>query len=140
MPDLELYSVKYGCVQAKGGLNWGLSNGHVSPEDAYIAITAEFIRQNPSFFPQQGEEIMTRWDDGTQILCLLEGTQTINGQVYPKQISSSGDKSRLGSYIRRRLGVSSTHQITMQDLDNYGRNNVTITRLQNVVYEFDFSV
>lgn len=139
MPNLELYSVKYGCVQEQAGLNWCFSDGHVSTEDAYIAITVGFIRTNPSFFPQQGEEIVTRWDDGTVITCLLEGTQTINGQVYPKQISSSGNKSILGSYIRGRLGVSRTHRITMQDLNDYGRDYVTVTRAQNGIYEFDFS-
>lgn len=140
MPNLELYSVRDECVQEQAGLNWCFSSGHVSTEDAYIAITVGFIRSNPFFFPQQGAQIVTRWDDGTIITCLLEGTQTINGQVYPKQISSSGNKSILGSYLRRRLGVSSTHHITMQDLENYGRNYITVTRSQNGEYYFDFSV
>ncbi|CEP43689.1 restriction endonuclease PLD domain-containing protein [Paraclostridium sordellii] len=138
MPDLELYSVRDGCVQDRAGLNWCFSDGHVSTEDAYIAITAGFIKANPTFFPQHGSQIVTRWDDGMVITCLLEGTQTINGQVYPKQISSAGNKSILGSYLRRRLRVLSTHHITMQDLRNYGRDYITVTRSQNGDYEFDF--
>lgn len=140
MPNLELYSVRDGCVQQQAGLNWCFSVGHVSTEDAYIALTTDFFRQNPNFFPGHGSVIDTIWDDGVRITCSLEGTQIINGQVYPKQISSSGNKSILGSYLRRRLGVSSTHHITMQDLSNYGRDYITVTRSQNGDYEFDFSI
>ena len=139
MPDLELYSVKDGCVPTKSGLNWGFSNGHVSTEDAYIALTVNFFRHNQGFFPSQGNTITTKWDDGQIIECLLEGTQEINGVIFPKQISSFNDKSILGSYLRRRLNVSSMHIITMDDLDSYGRNYISVSNLGNNRYYFDFS-
>lgn len=139
MPNLELYSVRDGYVQEQAGLNWGFSQGHVSTEDAYIALTTSFIRNNINFFPAHGSIIRTVWDDNTPMECLLEGTQIINNHTFPKQISSLNDKSILGSYLRRRLGVSPTHRITMQDLSNYGRDYITVT-LQDEVYYFDFSV
>ncbi|CEQ27360.1 restriction endonuclease PLD domain-containing protein [Paraclostridium sordellii] len=140
MPNLELYSVKDNCVQQQAGLNWGFSVGHVSTEDAYIALTTRFFRENPDFFPNHGSTIITKWDDDKVIECLLEGTQTIDGKIFPKQISSYGDKSILGKYLRQRLGVSNTHRITMDDLRNYGRNYITVTYLGNNEYKFDFSV
>jgi hypothetical protein len=138
MPDLELYSVRDGIVQHQSGLNWGFSNGHVCLADACIALTSHFIRTYPNFFPPHGSIITTNWDDGTVMQCLLEGTQEISGIVYPKQISSLGDKSILGTYLRRRIGVSNSHRITMADLNNYGRNYVTVSQTAPNIYFFDF--
>lgn len=138
MPDLELYSTKYNMVQQQAGLNWGFSYGHTCIADAYIALTTDFLRSNPNFFPSQGSSIITEWDDGTVIQCLLEGTQEINGIVYPKQISSDGDKSTLGYYLRSRIGVSPTHRIVMSDLTNYGRNYVSVSYIGGNRYYFDF--
>ncbi len=138
MPKLELYSVRDGKVQAQAGLNWGLANAHVNSEDAYIALTTAFFRQNSKFFPPHGSIINVIWDDGTRMQCLLEGTQTIGGIVYPKQLSSYSDKSIIGHYLRQRLGVTPTKQIDMHDLDEYGRNNIDVS-FDNNIYYFDFS-
>lgn len=139
MPNLELYSVRDGAVPTQSGLNWGFADAHVNVEDAYIALTIHFFRQYPDFFPPHGETINVQWDDGVRMCCLLEGTQQINGDIYPKQISSYDDKSVLGHYLRGRLGVEPTHLITMQDLINYGRDHVTVRSLGNNNYFFDFS-
>lgn len=139
MPNLELYSVRDGCVQQQVGLNWCFSVGHVSTEDAYIALTTNFFRENPDFFPEHGSIIVTRWDDGEIIECSIEGTQKIDDITFPKQISSYGDKSILGNYLRRRLVVSNTHRIDMEDLENYGKDYIEVTSSGNNEYYFDFS-
>lgn len=138
MPRLELYSVKYGSVQEKGGLNWGLANAHVTTQDAYIALTRLFLDTYPDFFPPHGSLIEVEWDDGELMTCLLEGTQGPNKEL-PKQISSYDDKSILGSYLRYRLGVSPNHLITMQDLQRYGRDYIDVEYLGENRYFFDFS-
>lgn len=138
MPDLELYSVRDRMVPGQSGLNWCFANAHVNTEDAYIALTTDFFRQNPNFFPPHGSIIDVVWDDGVRMRCLLEGTQTINGMTYPKQLSSYNDKSIIGHYLRNRLGVGPTHMITMADLARYGRNYVTVTH-RGTSYYFDFS-
>lgn len=137
MPKLELYSVKYGNVQEKGGLNWGFANAHVNTEDAYIALTKSFLDKHPNFFPSHGSIIEVEWDDGKIMKCLLEGTQGPNNDL-PKQISSYDDKSVLGSYLRFRLGVDPDHLITMQDLQCYGRNYIDVEYLGGNRYFFDF--
>ncbi|GAS83754.1 restriction endonuclease PLD domain-containing protein [Paenibacillus amylolyticus] len=140
MPDLELYSVRDGIVQQQAGLNWGFSDGHVCLPDAYIALTNRFFKTHPTFFPSHGSTIITTWDDGIIIECSLEGTQNISGRTYPKQISSARDKSALGCYLRGRIGVSNTTRITMNDLNNYGRNTVSVSHSGGNNYNFDFSV
>lgn len=127
-------------VHVKSGLNWCFADAHVSPNDAYLTLRKDFLRENPNLFPAHGELIDVVWDDGTEMVCLLEGTQDLDGVRAPKQISTYNDKSRLGTYLRNRLNVSETHVITYRDLEAYGRDNIEITRMDDGRYYFDFSV
>jgi hypothetical protein len=148
-----------GIVSKKSGLNWGLSNGHVSEGDAYIRITSNYIKLFPSLFPpkkyvgmdnplsngkknRENDEVELIWDDGEKMIGLLEGqqTKTINGLVYPKQLSTSPSKSILGKYLRKRLGVDLNHTITKRDLLRYGRTSIDISLVGEGIYYLDFSV
>lgn len=140
MARLELYSVRDGIVPEKSGLNWGFSDGNVCIDDAYVAIRQDFITHNPGFFPLAGSVINVVWDDGTKMICSVEGTQNINETTYPKQLTSAYDKSVIGVYFRRRMGIPSGQRIVMRDLDTYGRRDIEIISLGNNTYTIDFSV
>lgn len=143
MPRLELYSVRDGNVPKQSGLNWCFANAHVKPEDAYIALSTEFFRNNPDFFPPQGSIINVEWDDGNKMYCLLEGkhSKPINGVICPKQIATYNEKSELGHYLRQRLGVTANHVITLNDLSKYGRNYIDVTCItKHKDYFFDFHI
>ena len=140
MARLDLYSKRDGNVQQQGGLNWGFSDGHVCIDDAYEAITHDFILNHPNFFPAAGSVINVIWDDQAIMLCSVEGTQKINGIIYPKQLTSAYDKSIFGAYIRNRMGIPSGKRIQMSDLDHYGRRDIEIIKLPNNTYYFDFHV
>jgi len=71
---------------------------------------------------------------------LFEGSQPIDGVVYPKQISSFPVKSQLGEYIRNRIGVPLGQPVRRHHLEKYGRTDITISLLAEGVYKFDFSV
>lgn len=154
---MVLYDPQTNEVPPSSGLNWGHSaNGHNNPGDAYIPIRTPHIRSYPRLFPpkqarptnnniggrpqRQNDSVELIWDDGTLMNALLEGTQPINGVQYPKQLSSFPNKSTLGVYIRRRLGLSPTALVTKADLDRYGRDEISISLLQNGTYYVDFSV
>ena len=142
-------------VPAMSGINWGLANGHVAEGDAYIAISAKMISEYPFLFPpkqmdfkkdkdegkknRQNDYIEIIWDDGTIMKGLLEGTQEINGVIYPNKISSAPKKNILGKYLRQRLGVDINHQITKADLLRYGRTDITITLEGEGVYGMNFA-
>lgn len=149
-----------GRVPQKSGLNWGCSSGHVSKGDAYIRITMDHIRMFPKLFPpkkyvggvhnenslgrkkRENDEVELIWDDGTTMLGLLEG-QIINkqdGMLYPKQLSTSPQKSSLGEYLRKRLNVPLEHVITKTDLKKYGRDHIDISLIGEGIYYMDFSV
>lgn len=144
-----------GNVPARSGLNWGLSDGHVSDGDAYIRISKSYITRSPDLFPKkqitgvhipqgarmfrQNEVVEYIWDDGESMEGLLEQTQIIDGKEYPKAMCSSPKKNILGKYIRKRLGVSLTHLITKADLLAYGRTDITLTKQGDGIYYLDFS-
>lgn len=153
-------------VAAMSGLNWGLSNGHVTPGDAYVAITKEYIKYFPDLFPskkyvngiknieskgkanRENDEVELIWDDGTSMVGLMEGQQEDeNGLIYPKQLSTSPNKNIIGLYIRKRMGllnadgsVNTEHRITKADLLRYGRTNIDISKIGDGIYYMDFSV
>jgi len=143
-------------LYSASGLNWGQGNGHVAPNDAYIAIKKDYIRQYPNLFPQKQDfTTMTNiggrqnrhndiveiiWDDGMIMDGLFEGSQDENGLKYPKQISSFPKKSFMGEYLRHRLGVPSGQPVTIDDLQRYGRTDIDISLQDEGIYYFDFSV
>jgi hypothetical protein len=146
---------RYGNVPSASGLNWGHGQGHVTPNDSYIAIRKEHLRNCPTLFPPKQEFPNLRqngrlqrhndiieiiWDDGYVMEGLLEGNQNENGLIYPKQISSSPRKNIMGEYIRHRIGIPSGSFVTIDDLINYGRTDITVSLINEGIYSFDFSV
>ena len=130
-------------LPTRSGLNWGNANAHVNTEDAYIPIRQKNISEHQTIFPivNQGQAIINvTWDDGQTMICSFEGTQVFNGVTYPKQISSYNDKSVLGRYLRARIGVTAKAIITDENLNQYGRNHVDITKNDDGTFFFDFSV
>jgi hypothetical protein len=159
------YTTLAGQVHGSAGLNWGYSNGLPKPNDAYLKISKSYLVTNPNLFPRKASEnnlpIDAIWDDGTRMKMLLEGNQTYNDQIYPKQIGSFNNKSQLGIYLRTRIGkklgidfvipdisksefVSKATQfkdklITLDILNKYGRTDIKIKKLEDGTYYFDFS-
>lgn len=146
-----------GEVQNTAGLNWGQNpRNHTTRNDAYIKISTQDIRSYPNLFPpkqfyptqqidqgrqhRHNDSIEIIWDDGTTMEGLLEGSQTIEGVVYPKQVTSFPNKHTMGIYFRNRLGVPSEQPIRRHHLDTYGRTTVSVSLLSERVYYFDFSV
>ncbi len=161
---LYIFSGGKRIVPESSGLNWGmaqLAGSHVGINDAYIPITTKFIGTYPELFPaklpeptrfdnvkrpdhRHNDNITMVWDDGTHMTGLLEGTVPfeIDGirRLYPKQIASSPSKATLGRYLRKRLNVPEGVAITYNDLQTYGRNDISITLVDSLTYYFDFSV
>ena len=147
-----------GNVPAGSGINWGFApNGHNKPGDAYIKISTKAIRNRPNIFspkqrtnsifipegrPQQrqNDDVELIWDDGTVMRGLLEGSQIIDGNVYPKQISSFPEKNILGLYLRNRLGLTTLNRaVTIDDFNRYGRHTIEISRQNEGVYYLNFA-
>ena len=170
---------KNGLVPKKSSLNWGYQKGHhtVSRSEAYVSIRAEYIKMFPNLFPQkkyvngassptaignkakQNDDVELIWDDGTSMLGLMEGSKIVNNTVYPLQLTSSGDKTIFGRYIRKRIvkvlllrnkkyakdlkekfEKEGSFPITKKILTDYGRTHIDISLIGDGVYNMDFSV
>lgn len=168
-----------GRVPKKSGINWGYQRGHhaKSQLEAYIAIKAEYRKYFPLMFPEkkyiggvnsptaignkakQNDDIELVWDDQESMIALMEGSKPKNGKVYPLQISSSGDKTKLGYYLRRRIvdvllkknkGYAQGLDVLLKQgksfpvmkymLMDYGRTHIDISMDGDGVYCLDFSV
>ena len=146
-----------GETQNAAGLNWGQNpKNHTNPNDAYIPIRIQDIKNFPALFPpkqltpsdndgrgrahRHNDSIDIIWDDGKTMQGLLEGSQEIEGHVYPKQISSFPNKSELGVYMRNRLNVPLGQPVRKHHLDIYGREDIEISQLGDRVYSFNFKV
>jgi hypothetical protein len=144
-------------VQNSAGLNWGQNpNNHTTPNDAYIALRTQHIRDFPHLFqPKQmnpkhldtrgrmqrhNDSIEIIWDDGLTMEGLLEGSQPVNNMIYPKQISSFPTKAQLGEYIRTRINVPLGQPVRRHHLERYGRTDIKVSLIGEGVYQFDFSV
>jgi hypothetical protein len=144
-------------VQNSAGLNWGQNpKNHTTPNDAYITLRTSHIRDYPNLFqPKQinpqvidsrgrqqrhNDSIEIIWDDGLTMEGLLEGSQPIDGVIYPKQISSFPSKAQLGEYIRYRIGVPLGQPVRKHHLISYGRTDIVVSLIGDGVYKFDFSV
>jgi hypothetical protein len=166
--DIPLYSATGGekSVPPASGLNWGLGEGHVAPGDAYIRLPKTIIKDNHGLISPYDEDYTTPdgkrarksdpieliWDDGTVMEASLEGVQNYNGEEYPKQLASYSSKtpyldgeriskkSILGRYLRNRLNVDVNEQITLETLQNFGRDTVTLSLIEDGIYYADFSV
>lgn len=154
---LDLLS-RNGELPALSGINWGMSTrSHVNPDDGYIPIRTEAIKNHPEIFsprPIFDEGATTRgtldevveliWDDGAFMQVKFEGTQPItdpNGDIvnYPKNLSSFPNKSIMGRYLRQRIGVPSGVAVTTEDLERYGSHTIRISKISEGVFSADFS-
>jgi hypothetical protein len=130
--ELPLTQSRDNEVHERAGLNWGQRPGR-EPNQAYIPVPIEVHRNNPNFFPDRGEEFTMITDDGESFICTI-------AQSNNKAIETHHDNSILGKYFRKRLGLDLGSKVHTQDLDRYGRKNVTIYKIDDETFYMDFSV
>ncbi len=121
-----------GSLPQRSGLNWGQRpEENRESNQAYIRLPVEIYRSG--FFPSRGELFNVRTDDRHSFVC-------VRRQDNGKAIHTPSNNSIIGIYFRNRLGVPSGEPITLHDLLNYGRTDVTFYRINNQNYIMDFSV
>ena len=124
------------------GINWGhRRNGTPrNPNQMYISLPVHVKKRHPNFFPIIGNRsgkgnpnfsVLT--DDGIHFILRVQ-------QENNKGITTPLDNSRLGEYFRSRIGVEYGAFVTKQDIEKYGRTDVTFYKLDDEQYFMDFSV
>ena len=114
----------------RSGLNWGQRDGR-EPNQAYLSIKVPITKKG--FLPEKGSRFSLITDDNKSFDCVV-------AQDDRKAIETTDDNSLLGKYIRKRIGVQLGNFVTKQDLENYGRTDFSIMKLDDETFLFDFSV
>lgn len=127
---LSLLNSRTGKTHEKSGLNWGQRSGR-DHNQAYIPIPSEIARSG--FFPARAFHFTIVTDDGKSFDCSV-------AQDGDKALETPRSNSILGKYFRDRLGLASGAYVNRADLENYGRTDVTICRIDDETFFLDFSV
>jgi hypothetical protein len=129
---VSLLSSRTGDVQNRGGLNWGQRPGR-EPNQAYIQLPPDVY--NSDFFPKAPQPFTVVTDDSKSFIC-RRAEKDEQGQT----IHTPLNNSHLGEYFRNRLGLANGVFITKEDLERYGRTDVTFYKFGNDEYYMDFSI
>ena len=156
------------CTYSGGGPNWGNQRGHTGKKrkamEAYIPVLSEHLDYYPLLFQpypairtttggkktRMSDPVTVIWDDGTIMTMTFQGSQRHYPSksnplmVYPKQLSFADASPKkggaeLGAYLRDRMNVAPFHIITLQDLDDYGRDHILLKYISPGLYQADFS-
>ncbi len=125
---LTLLNTRDGETHKKAGLNWGQREGR-NPNQAYIPVPKEV--QDTDFFPERKEQFTVLTDDGDSFIF-------VRAQANGKALETTENNSYLGEYIRSRIGVPSGKRVTREHLSQYGRTDVTFTKIEEETYLMDF--
>lgn len=119
---------KTGDTHKRAGLNWG-QRPKRNPDQAYIPVPREV--QLSGFFPDTTKPFTVLTDDDDSFIF-------VRAQTNGKALHSPSDNSQIGRYIRSRIGVSSGEYVTRHHLDEYGRTDITFTKIDEETYFLDF--
>lgn len=72
----------------------------------------------------------------------LEGSQPLAGNdlKFPKNLTSYIHNNEFGIYVRVRMGIPLGQLILREDLMRYGRDTISVSKIEEGVYFLDFSV
>lgn len=116
----------------RSGINWGQRpDVGREPNQAYINIPAHINQKN--FFPNIGIPFIIQTDDNHTLA-------VVRAQDNGKGLHTYESNALMGKYLRDRLGVNHGAFVTKEHLDQYGRTDVTIKKLDDETYYMDFSV
>lgn len=121
---------KNGKPGSRSGLNWG-QRPRREPNQAYIPLPRPIAQSG--FFPPKNVHFTAITDDRKQLTLRVE-------QQNDKAIATPERNSDLGEYFRNRLGLANGAFVTRNDLDAYGRTDVTFYKLDDETYYMDFSI
>ena len=125
---LSLLNRRTGDTPSRSGINWG-QRASRDRNQAYINIPADIGRSG--FFPNRFEQFTVLTDDGDSFIM-------VRAQDGGKGLHTTQNNALLGEYLRARMRVPSGHYVTRQHLVEYGRTDVTLTKIDDETYLLDF--
>ena len=131
--DLETVTLslltRNGSIGKKSGLNWGQRAGR-NPNEAYIPVPRKVAQKG--FFPLNRQQFTVQTDDHKSLILRIE-------QERDKALTTPLSNSLLGEYFRGRLGLGNGDYVSLESLEEYGRTDVSFTKIDEEQYYMDFS-
>lgn len=124
------FITRTGETGTKSGLNWGQRNNR-NRNEAYIPLPRPIAKSG--FFPLNKQHFLVVTDDHHMLQLRVE-------QQNDKAITTPASNALLGEYFRNRLGLANGAYVSIKDLNNYGRTDVTFYKIDDEQYFMDFSV
>jgi len=116
----------------RSGLNWGQRPEEKrEPNQAYIKLPSNIY--NTDFFPDRTIQFTVLTDDGRVLICS-------RAQDNGKAIHTPQNNSLIGEYFRNRLGVPNGAPVKLEDLQRYGRTDISFYKIDDETYFMDFSI
>lgn len=119
-----------GKIHDRAGLNWGQRPGR-DKNQAYIPIRADIRRSG--FFPPLGEPFTVLTDDEYSLIFVV-------AQMEGKALHTKQNNALLGKYLRKRMGLRSGERVTLEHLTEYGRTDISFTKIDEETYLMDFGI
>lgn len=111
------------------GLNWG-QREHRDPDQSYLQLTPEIYRGD--YFPPKGKYFIVETDDD-ETLIMTRAQKDLGCALQTPE-----NNAILGKYIRKRLGVESGAEITLEDILNYGISDIYFYKEDELHYKMSF--
>lgn len=139
---LSLLNSRTGETHKSSGLNWGHRNNKRvnkngiekktprNRNEAYIPLPSSDAKSG--FFPLGQQHFTAVTDDRKQLILRVE-------QQGDKAITTPRGNNLLGMYFRSRLNLAEGAYIKREDLEKYGRTDVTFYKLDDEQFFMDFS-
>lgn len=127
---LSLLVQRTGETPERSGINWGQRQGR-DKDQAYIPIPAPIA--SGDFFPPRPQTFTVLTDDGESFIM-------VRAQDNQKALHTTQSNALLGFYLRQRMGLPSGIYVTRQHLEDYGRSDVSFTKIDDETYLMDFGV
>ncbi len=127
---LSLVTKRTGEPGTKSGLNWGQRSKR-NRNEAYIPIPRKIAKSG--FFPLNEQHFLVVTDDHHTLQLRVE-------QQNDKAITTPTSNAQLGEYFRNRLGLRNGVYVRVEDLDAYGRRDVSFLKIDDEQFYMDFSV
>jgi hypothetical protein len=122
---------KDGELPPKSGLIWGQRPEHkINPNEAYLSIRKDARREG--FLPEKTFPFTLITDDNQTLDCTVK-------QAGRKAISTTNDNSKMGKYFREKLSVELGAMVEKSHLEEYGRTDFLLKKLDDEIFFLDFS-
>lgn len=126
------FLARNGTLPTRSGINWGQrpEEGR-EPNQAYLSLRGD--TRNVGFLPERAFTFSLITDDDQSFDCAV-------AQDGRKAIHTTLNNSLFGIYFRNRLGVPLGEPVTREHLEDYGRTDFAIEKIDEETFLLDFSV